>query len=133
MGAGVLSAGKSRYTQVPLCWFPKTIPDYLEKAEELLNCDAVSVPASFKQTARKFMYYQFFHTALSFEPFIEPDETWKGYVKIKRFPLEALDPQQNLSLRVIHDGILEGKAFVLPDEVKLQKEKKEPEERAENS
>ncbi len=53
-------------------------------------------------------------------------------MKIKRFPMETLDPQQNLTLRVIHDGILEGKAFVLPDEVKLQKEEKEQEERAEN-
>ena len=125
MGAGVLSAGRSRYTQVPLCWFPKTIPDYLEKAEDLLNCDAVNVPVSFKETARKFMYYQFFHTALSFEPFIAPDETWNGYVKIKKFPLEALDPAQDPNLRVIHDGILKGKPFVLPDENKSEKVKGE--------
>ena len=64
--------------------------------------------------------------------FIEPDETWKGYVKIKRFPLEALDPENDPNLKVIHDGILEGKAFVLPDEVKLHKEKEEQEEGAEN-
>ena len=44
MGAAVLCGGRSRYTQVPLCYFPKTIPEYLEKAEELLKCDAVSVP-----------------------------------------------------------------------------------------
>lgn len=132
MGAGVLSAGKSRYTQVPLCWFPKTKEDYLEKCEELLNCDAVSVPPLFKETARRFMYYQFFHTALSFEPFIAPDETWKGYVKIKNFPLQALDPEQNINLKVIHDGILEGKPFVLPDEGKLEKEEKDQEEKAEN-
>ena len=115
MGAGVLSAGRSRYTQVPLCWFPKTIPDYIEKCEELLNCDAVTVPASFRETARRFMYYQFFHTALSFEPFLLPDETWKGYVKIKKFPTDALDPDKDPNMRVIHDGILNGKPFVLPD------------------
>ncbi|MBR6089960.1 MAG: hypothetical protein IKP86_08505 [Anaerolineaceae bacterium] len=114
MGAGVLSAGRSRYTQVPLCWFPKTIPEYMEKCEELLNCDELSVPESFRQTARRFMYFQFFHTALSFDRFIAPDETWKGYVKIKKFPAEALDPEQDENLRVIHEGILEGKPFVLP-------------------
>ncbi len=116
MGAGVLCGGRSRYTQVPLCWFPQTVPDYLEKCEELLNCDTVSVPASFQQTARRFMYYQFFHTALSFEPFIEPDATWKGYVRIRNFPADALDPEKDLNLRVIREGILEGKPFVLPDE-----------------
>ena len=122
MGAGVLCAGKSRYSQVPLCWFPQTVEDYIQKAEDLLNCDEVAVPDSFRQTARRFMYYQFFHTALSFEPFIEPDETWKGYVKIRSFPIEALDPDNDPNLRVIHDGILSGKPFVLPDEVKEQKE-----------
>ena len=101
--------------------FPKTIPGYLEKCEELLNCDQVDVPESFRLTARRFMYYQFFHTALSFEPFLQPDETWKGYVKIEKFPLEALDPENDINLKVIHEGILEGKAFVLPDEQKNKK------------
>ena len=80
MGAAVLCGGRSRYSQVPLCYFPQTIEAYLEKADELLNCDAVDVPESFRLTARRFMYYQFFHTVLSFDTFIEPDETWKGYV-----------------------------------------------------
>lgn len=122
MGAAVLCGGRSRYTQVPLCYFPKTIPEYLEKAEELLKCDAVSVPDSFRMTARRFMYYQFFHTALSFDAFIEPDETWKGYVKIRSFPLDALDPEKDPVLRVIRDGILDGKPFVLPDENKEMQE-----------
>ena len=118
MGAGVLSAGRSRYTQVPLCWFPKTIPEYLEKVDELLKCDTVEVPESFRLTARRFMYYQFFHTALSFEKFILPDEVWQGYVKLKNFPAEALDPEQDINQKVIHQGILHGKPFVLPDETK---------------
>ena len=127
MGAGVLCGGRSRYSQVPLCWFPQTIPDYLSKAEELLNCDQVSVPESFRLTARRFMYYQFFHTALSFEPFIEPDPIWNGYVKIRKFPADALDPEKDPNLRVIHDGILKGSPFVLPDENKTKTEGAETE------
>ncbi len=118
MGAGVLCAGRSRYSQVPLCWFPQSVGEYLKKAEELLNCDQIEVPESFRMTARRFMYYQFFHTALSFSPFISPDETWKGYVKINNFPAEALDPEKDKNLKVIHDGILYGRPFVLPDENK---------------
>ena len=125
MGAGVLCAGRSRYSQVPLCWFPQTVPEYIEKAEQLLDCVSVEVPESFRLTARRFMYYQFFHTALSFEPFIAPDETWKGYVKIRSFPVEALDPAKDPNLRVIRDGILTGSPFVLPDENKKDDEREE--------
>lgn len=122
MGAVVLCGGRSRYTQVPVCYFPQTVPEYLEKAEELLNCDDAAVPETFRLTARRFMYYQFFHTALSFDRFIEPDGTWKGYVKIRKFPAEALDPENDLNLRVIRDGILNGTPFVLPDENKAKQE-----------
>ncbi len=73
------------------------------------------------------MYFQFFHTALSFDTFIVPDETWKGYVKIRKFPLDALDPENDLNLRVIRDGILNGSPFVLPDENKTKQEGAEEE------
>ena len=46
---------------------------------------------------------------------------FRSYVKIKKFPLEALDPENDINLKVIHEGILEGKAFVLPDEQKNKK------------
>lgn len=120
MGAGVLCAGRSRFTQVPICWFPESPEDYMKKAEELLNCGSVDIPSSFQPLARKFIYYQFFHTALSFSEFIEPDGIWNGYVRIRDFPVSELDPERNLNLKVIHDGILNGKPFVLPDEEKKE-------------
>ncbi len=123
MGAGVLCAGRSRYTQVPLSWFPSTKEEYLKKAEELLKADVITVPESFRETARRFMYYQFFHTALPFEEYIAPDEVWKGYVKIKDFPTEELDPDKSQTFGIIRDGILNGKPFVLPDENKEGAEK----------
>ena len=123
MGAGVLCAGRSRYTQVPLSWFPATREAYREKANALLKADVVTVPESFRETARRFMYYQFFHTALPFEPYIAPDGVWQGYVKIKDFPTEALDPDKSQTFGIIRDGILRGKPFVLPDENKEGAEK----------
>ena len=39
MGAAVLSAGRSRYTRYPTVFFPQTIPEYIEKAEEMLRSD----------------------------------------------------------------------------------------------
>ncbi len=123
MGAGVLCAGRSRYTQVPLSWFPAAREAYREKANALLKADVVTVPESFRETARRFMYYQFFHTALPFEPYIAPDGVWQGYVKIKDFPTEALDPDKSQTFGIIRDGILRGKPFVLPDENKEGAEK----------
>lgn len=114
MGAGVLCAGRSRYTQVPLSWFPQTVEEYMKKAQELLSAASIIVPTEFQQTARRFMYYQFFHTALPFGEFIEPDGVWNGYVKIRRFSADALDPDKNQVLGIIRDGILSGKSFVLP-------------------
>ena len=90
----------------------------MAKARELLSCVEVDLPKSFKETARRFMYYQFFHTALSFEGFIQPDGIWNGYVSIKKFKPESLSAKRSPVMKIIEDGILTGAPFVLPDEVK---------------
>ena len=122
MGAPVLCAGRSRYSQVPLCWFPQTIAGQMEKARELLRCEEIDLPKSFQQTARRFMYYQFFHTALPFGDFIQPDGIWNGYVSIRKFAPEDLSARRNPVMKIIEDGILHGKAFVFPDETKQNAE-----------
>jgi hypothetical protein len=114
MGAAVLSGGKSRYTQVPITYFPQSKEDFIQKAQEMLDADEWVVPDEFQQNARKFMYYQFFHTALDFSEFLSPDPVWNGYVKLKDFKPESLLPENNETMRVIQDGILRGKPFVYP-------------------
>ena len=114
LGAAVVSGGKSRYTQDPITFFPQSQEAFHEKVQEMLTSDDWQVPAEFRLTARKFLYYQFFHAALPFDAFIEPDRVWNGYVKLKKFSNAQLNPEQNMTLRVIRDGILDGKPFVLP-------------------
>ncbi len=114
LGAAVVSGGKSRYTQDPITFFPQTIERYQQTVQEMLSGDDWQVPAEFRLTARKFLYYQFFHAALPFDAFIEPDQVWNGYVKLKKFSSRELNPEQNATMRVIQEGILEGKPFVLP-------------------
>ncbi len=60
------------------------------------------------------MYYQFFHTALDFSSFIEPDPVWNGYVKLRTFAPEALLAENSRTMQIIQQGILSGGDFVLP-------------------
>jgi hypothetical protein len=74
------------------------------------------VPPEFQQTARKFLYYQFFHTALSFGEFIQPDPIWNGYVALKSFSNDDLNSSRNTNLKIIEEGIRDQKPFVIPHE-----------------
>lgn len=114
MGALVVSGGASRFTPYPISEFPDSRELYAETIDRYLNATEISVPELYRETARKFMYYQFFHVALPFRSFIEPDPVWRGYVQIRKFGADALLPENNASLRVIHDGILRNGDFTLP-------------------
>ncbi len=114
MGSLVVSGGASRFTPYPISEFPKTQLEYIEAIDRYLDATEIQVPALYRETARKFMYYQFFHVALPFHDFIEPDPVWRGYVTIKKFDARALTPEMSETMRVIHDGILRGGDFTLP-------------------
>ncbi len=114
MGAAVISGGQSRYTQVPITYFPQSVEEFHQLVQKMLSEDDWQVPPKFQQTARKFMYYQFFHTALSFGEFIEPDPIWNGYVALKSFSNKDLNSIRNTSLKIIEEGIRNRKPFVIP-------------------
>lgn len=113
LGAAVLCGGRARYTQIPTVFFPQTVETYRQKAEEFLNAEAVEVPSEFMQNARKFLYVQLFQTSLSFDTFLEEDEVWQGYVRLKEFPWQALLPASSTTMRAIVAGILENQPFLV--------------------
>ncbi len=114
MGRPVLSAGKSRFTPYPISYFPDSKAAYLQLAQELLTSVEWNTPAEFKENARRFMYYQFFHTALDFSAYISPDPVWNGYVRLKDFQATDLTPEKNETMKILTEGILNGSPFVLP-------------------
>lgn len=114
MGALVISGGASRFTSYPISEFPKSREAYAETVGRYLDATEIQVPALYQETARKFMYYQFFHVALPLRRFIEPDPAWRGYVRIRNFDPSALTPEKDETMRVIQDGILRGGDFTLP-------------------
>ena len=116
MGAPVLCAGKARFTQLETVFFPTSREAYLKQLETFLNAETVKAPEIHKLNARRFLYYQLYRTSLSFEPFIELDGIWPGYVRLKDFSWDALLPENSPTMRVISKGILDGEPFILPEE-----------------
>lgn len=115
MGAAVLCGGKARFTQLPTVFFPDSMGDYRQKAEEFLQAEQVNVPATHRRNARRFLYFQLFKTSLPFDFWIEEDGVWPGYVRFKDLDYLAFHPDRSAVLRTIVEGILHGKEFILED------------------
>jgi hypothetical protein len=114
MGAAVLSGGKGRYTQLPMVFFPKTVPDFRSQAEEWLASASIQVPPEYSVNARRFLYYQLYRTALPFSEFLE--ESFRpGLVRLRPFSLERLLPGNSRTMDVILKGILHHGDFFYED------------------
>jgi hypothetical protein len=115
MGAPVLCAGKARFTQLKTVFFPPSKAAYLQTLSEFLAVDEIHIPDEHRENARRFLFYQLYRTSLPFDRFIEPDNIWPGYVKLKEFTWQDLLPENSTTLRVITEGLLGGKDFLLPE------------------
>ncbi len=60
LGKAVLCAGKARFTQYPIVFFPHTPEAFRRNAEEFLAAEGDEIPApeAFRRNARRFLYYQ---------------------------------------------------------------------------
>jgi len=114
MGKPVLAGGKARFTQLETSFYPASAEEYNQLLEGFLSADAINVPAHFQHNARRFLYYQLYATSLEFSDFLEDDQVWKGYVKLKEFPPELLRPQRSPTMAVLLDGILGSGDLVYP-------------------
>ena len=113
LGVPVLSAGKSRFTQIETVYFPETRVEYLQTFEEFLAVEEVELPEKFIENTRKFLYTQLYRVSLPFDQFLEEDRVWNGYVQLKNFVWQDLLPENSETLKVISKGILEEIAFEL--------------------
>jgi hypothetical protein len=113
LGKAVLAGGKARFTQLSTSFFPRSLEEYRGKLAELLDSESIQVPVEFQVNARRFLYFQLYVTSLPFDEFIEDDGVWKGYVKLKDFPIDALRAEHSPTMRVLCDGILQGNEFEL--------------------
>jgi hypothetical protein len=115
LGVPVLCGGKARYTQVPTVFFPQTPHAYLQLMEEFLSVDRIEIPKVFQVNARRFLYWQLYRTAIPFNRYLEAHPT-PGYVQLKHFTWQALTPERSIPMRVMVNGILDGKEFLVPED-----------------
>jgi hypothetical protein len=113
MGTPVLCAGKARFTQLPMVFFPHTQYAFQEKAKEMLTTENITVPPEFVHNARRFFYYQLFRTSLPFGNFVEEAGGFQGFVRLKAESWQEFDPRQSETLRIISDGIIHDQPFLL--------------------
>jgi hypothetical protein len=113
MGIPVLCAGRARYTQLPMVFFPSTPQQFRQQLEHLLVTENILVPPEFKRNARRFLYYQLFRSSLPFADFLEEDHIWPGFVKLKKFPPQSLTPSSSPAMNAILNGILQNGDFLL--------------------
>lgn len=115
MGAVVLCAGRARYTQYPTVFIPPTIETFRQQAQALLEAGQVDAPEEFRRNARRFLYYQLYRTALPFGDFLEEDGIWPGFVRLRNFHWNKLTVNQSPTMRVLVEGIVNGKEFLLEE------------------
>jgi len=118
MGKPVLCAGKARYTQYPMVFFPQSVESYHRASSEFLDADEILVPPEFRENARRFLYYQLYRASLPLEEFLQPGRRL-GSVYFRSFPVEKLLPENSPTLRVIREGILKAAPFLLPEDTVL--------------
>lgn len=114
LGAAVLCAGKGRYTQYPMVYLPTSASEYHSLADDFLSQEKITVPEEFRIQARRFLYYQLFKTSLPFGDYLD-DHQRPGFVKLKNFDIDQLDPERSEVMRVIHEGIIKGGNFILTE------------------
>jgi len=114
LGVAVLCSGKARYTQYPTVFFPATVQEYAQKAEEFLRAEKIAIPEEFSHNARRFMYYQHYRASLPFGDFIESAKR-PGFVRLRSFRQEQLRSERCAAVHTILDGVIHNQPFLLPE------------------
>jgi hypothetical protein len=112
MGKIVLPGGWTRYRNADVCLDIDSQVDYLQKLRGLLesNDDLMAHP-EWRDRARRFYYFSQFKAVLEFSDYIRHLEN--AEYTLRAFPLTELDPKDSINMRIIVDGIVQGKEFFL--------------------
>ena len=113
LGSMVLCGGKARYTQYPIVEFPETAEKFRNKAEQFLSIRGqLDAPLEYVKNARRFIFYQNFKASLLFGAYLE-NLPRPGYVRLKSFNWQQLSPEYSQTIRILVDGILHNKPFLI--------------------
>ncbi len=115
LGATVLAAGRSRYTNYSTVHYLEKLEDYFALLEKLLLAEMVPAPTEHRENARRFLYYQLYKTALPFGEFLAESHR-PGLVLMNKFEVDRLKPEHSIAIRTILNGIQKQLPFILNDE-----------------
>jgi hypothetical protein len=110
LGTPVLSAGRARFTQLATTTFPSSRDEYRQTLARFLSAERLEAPAEHTRNARAFLYVELFHASLDLSEFLVADSDLPGMVRFSPFAPNRLGQAE--VLRVLTDGILEGKPFL---------------------
>jgi hypothetical protein len=114
LGKAVVVGGRARYTQYPIVYFPQSADELRNQVENFLSTSEIMPPAEFQRNARRFLYYQLYRVSIPMDEYIEAAPRM-GFVQLKPFTWEQLLPSLSQSMRILVDGILQNKPFLLPE------------------
>ena len=113
LGKPVLCGGKARYTPFETVFFPQSQEEHREMAVKFLSSEIPSVNLEVHQlNARRVMYFQLFLASLPFDAFLE-EHIRPGFVRLSPFDWHALRPEKSETIRVLVDGIVHAKPFMM--------------------
>lgn len=111
MGKTVLPGGWTRYRNANACLDAKSYADYIEKFQGLLEFKGdLPLQPELVANARRYYYFSQFRAVVDISGFIKHLENIE--YTLKPFPLATLNPAYSNDMRVIVDGILQGKEFI---------------------
>ncbi|HEY9075646.1 MAG TPA: hypothetical protein VIO61_03810 [Anaerolineaceae bacterium] len=116
LGAAVLCGGKARYTQIPTVYFPQTPGEYRQMAEDFLAQPQVAPTEQMSVNARRFVHFNLYRACLPFGSLLEEDKVWRGFVVPKNLPVDAFRPENSQVMRIVAEGILQDKPFLMDGE-----------------
>jgi hypothetical protein len=114
MGKPVVCGGKARYTQYPTVYLPKAPDEYAQKVEDMLEAGSLHIPEEFRSNARRFLYYQLFRASLPLDDYLQTGPR-PGFVQLRAFSWKQLTPENSSTMRILVDGIVNQKPFLLPE------------------
>lgn len=115
MGKPVVCGGRARYTQYPTVYLPSSPEAYAQKVEDMLCDGNIQTPAEFQNNARRFLYYQLFRASLPLDPYLQTGPR-PGFVQLRAFSWKQLTIENSTTMRILVDGILNQKPFLMPED-----------------
>ena len=115
LGVPVLCGGKARYTQYPTVFLPGSRKEFNDLVEKFLNEDEIDLPPEYQYNASRVLYHQFYRSSISLEKYLKAHPT-PGYVQLRDFSWTNLLVDNSPPMRVIIEGILFNKPFLMEED-----------------